>query len=98
CRGRSDCRHARGYNEIMMREIERRFGTNVWQQTTADAQRLYEGKVQATRIMVMEVEMRNGNSPTRHSPHSRSIPTSGWRRWCRTNITRIPSATSRLLD
>ena len=41
--------HARGYNEIMMPEIERRFGTNVWQQTMADAQRLYARKVQTTR-------------------------------------------------
>ena len=38
--------HARGYNEIMKPEIERRFGTNVWARTEADAEALYKTKNQ----------------------------------------------------
>ncbi|MSU57913.1 MAG: hypothetical protein EXS35_06980 [Pedosphaera sp.] len=36
--------HAKGYNEIMVPEIERRFGSNLWAQTEADAKRIYDSK------------------------------------------------------
>ena len=36
--------HARGYNHVAQREIERRFGKNVLQTATAEAEELYETK------------------------------------------------------
>lgn len=39
--------YAKGYNKVMDAEIERRFGTNFWDKTTADAEALYERKRQA---------------------------------------------------
>jgi hypothetical protein len=44
--------HARGYNGVMVAEIERRFGTNIWGATMSDALKQYEdkhGKIQRDR-------------------------------------------------
>ena len=44
--------HARGYNGVMGAEIERRFGTNIWDVTMRDARKQYEdkhGKIQRDR-------------------------------------------------
>jgi hypothetical protein len=37
-------KRAEGYNEIMVAEMERRFGTNFWRQAMADAKEDYESK------------------------------------------------------
>src|SRR5215813_14050164 len=36
--------HARGYNEVMEREAERRFGNAIWKQTKREAQKGHENK------------------------------------------------------
>jgi len=40
--------HAEGYNEIMIAEIEHRFGTNFWREVMADAKKIYETKLSQT--------------------------------------------------
>jgi hypothetical protein len=42
-------KHAEGYNEIMVAEMERRFGANFWRQAMADAKEIYESKHRETK-------------------------------------------------
>jgi len=42
--GTETVEHARGYNEVMIPEIERRFGRDVWAKTETDAEELYKSR------------------------------------------------------